>query len=60
MSLADVLRVVPGTTPDLGAIDPGGTPGFDGDKAAARQRLKELRDELGAFQERLGPSRGSR
>ncbi|MBA2632004.1 MAG: polyphosphate kinase 2 family protein [Chloroflexi bacterium] len=53
MSLADLLRVAPGSTPDLTAIDPAGTPGFDGDKDAARDRLKELRDELADFQERL-------
>lgn len=53
MSFTDLLRVVPGTTPDLTAIDPRGTPGFDGDKAAGRKALKPLRDELAAFQERL-------
>jgi PPK2 family polyphosphate:nucleotide phosphotransferase len=53
MSLSDLLRVAPGSTPDLGAIDAGGTPGFDGDKDAARDRLKELRTELSDFQERL-------
>ncbi len=53
MSFADLLRVAPGATPDLAALDPGGTPGFEGDKAAARGRLKELRPELGDFQERL-------
>jgi PPK2 family polyphosphate:nucleotide phosphotransferase len=53
VSLGDLLRVAPGTRPDLAAIDPAGTPGFDGDKEAARVRLKELRDELGDFQERL-------
>ena len=53
MTFSDLLRVSPGTTPDLAAIDPGATPGFDGDKAGARARLKELRDELGDFQERL-------
>ena len=53
MSFADLLRVEPGTTPDLEAIDPRATPGFDGDKDAAEARLDELRDELSAFQERL-------
>ena len=53
MTLTELLRVAPATTPDLAAIDPSSTPGFDGDKAAARARLKELRDELAAFQERL-------
>ena len=56
-SFADLLRVAPGTRPDLAEIDPGGTPGFDGDKDAARARLKELRDELGEFQERLWAER---
>jgi PPK2 family polyphosphate:nucleotide phosphotransferase len=53
MSIAELLRVPPGTRPDLAAIDPRATPGFDGDKTAARARLEELRDELSAFQERL-------
>jgi len=53
MSIGDLLRVEPGSRPDLDAIDPAGTPGWDGDKAAARDRLKELRAELGDFQERL-------
>jgi len=53
MSFTDLLRVAPGSTPDLAAMDPGGTPGFEGDKDAARARLKELRAELSEFQERL-------
>jgi PPK2 family polyphosphate:nucleotide phosphotransferase len=53
MSFADLLRVEPGTTPDLEAIEPRSTPGFEGDKDAAETRLNELRDELSAFQERL-------
>ena len=53
MSIGDLLRVEPGSRPDLDAIDPAGTPGWDGDKAAARDRLRELRAELGDFQERL-------
>lgn len=53
MSFTDLLRVAPGTVPDLGAIDTRGTPGFEGDKAAARKRLKQVRDELATFQERL-------
>ncbi len=32
MTFSDLLRVTPGSTPDLEAIDPDGTPGFDGDK----------------------------
>lgn len=38
---------------DLAAIDPGATPDFDGDKAAAEVELDALRDELTDFQERL-------
>ena len=53
MSIPSELRVAPGTTPDLAGIDPRGTPGFDGDKESADARLKELRAELSAFQERL-------
>ena len=53
MTFTDLLRVAPGSRPDLGTIDPHGTPGFDGDKDAAKARLKELRDELADFQERL-------
>ena len=52
-SFAELLRVAPGSTPDLAAIDPAGTPGFDGDKAASRQRVKKLRKALAEFQERL-------
>ena len=57
-SFADLLRIEPGTRPDLAAIDPRATPGFDGDKDAARVRLKELRDELREFQERLWAEQG--
>jgi PPK2 family polyphosphate:nucleotide phosphotransferase len=53
LPIPDLLRVDPGTRPKLGTIDAASTPGFDGDKEAARARLEELRDELGAFQERL-------
>lgn len=53
MSFATLLRVAPGTTPDLSAIDPASTPGFEGDKSAARARLKGVRDELADFQARL-------
>ena len=53
MTFGDLLRVAPGSEVDLAAIDPGGTPGFEGDKAAGRDRLKELRAELSDFQERL-------
>jgi PPK2 family polyphosphate:nucleotide phosphotransferase len=53
MSLADLLRVTSGTTPDLAATDPASTPGFEGGKAEAHERLKALRGELADFQERL-------
>ncbi len=53
MSFGELLRIAPGTKPDLAAIDPASTPGFDGDKDAAHDRLKELRHELTSFQERL-------
>jgi PPK2 family polyphosphate:nucleotide phosphotransferase len=53
MTFTDSLRVYPGSRPDLGSIDPGGTPGFDGDKDAGKERLHELRGELADFQERL-------
>jgi PPK2 family polyphosphate:nucleotide phosphotransferase len=53
MSFSDLLRVTPGSKPDLDSIDSNGTPGFEGDKAAGRDRLKELRSELSEFQERL-------
>ena len=53
MTFTDLLRVAPGSRPDLSAIDPESRPGFDGDKAAAKDRLKELHDELADFQERL-------
>ena len=53
MSFADLLRVAPGTTPDLDAIDPDSTPGFEGGKGEAHERLKTLRGELADFQERL-------
>jgi len=53
MTFSDLLRVPPGTTPDLAAIDAAATPGFDGDKLAARARLKELRGQLADFQQRL-------
>jgi len=49
----DLLRIKPGSALDLAAIDTSATPGFGGDKDAAGDRLKELRDELAASQERL-------
>jgi PPK2 family polyphosphate:nucleotide phosphotransferase len=53
VTFADLLRVTPGTSPDLGAVDPRSTPGSDGDKDVAGARLKALRDELASFQGRL-------
>ena len=53
LAIPDLLRVAPGTRPKLGTIDAGSAPGFEGDKAAATDRLEELRSELGEFQERL-------
>lgn len=53
MSFADLLRVPPGTRPDLAAVDPAGTPGFEGGKKEARDRVHDLRKELADFQERL-------
>jgi len=53
LTIPDLLRVAPGSRPDLNAIDAESTPGFDGDKDAARDRLKELRHELAEFQQRL-------
>jgi PPK2 family polyphosphate:nucleotide phosphotransferase len=58
MTFSDLLRVTPGSTPDLGAIDASATPGFEQDKEAARARLKELKDELAEFQERLWAEQG--
>jgi PPK2 family polyphosphate:nucleotide phosphotransferase len=57
-SFAELLRVAPGTRPDLAAIDPRGTPGFDGDKSAAGERVEKLRAELADFQERLWAEQG--
>ncbi|HEX5579330.1 MAG TPA: polyphosphate kinase 2 family protein [Candidatus Limnocylindria bacterium] len=55
---AATLRVEPGSTMDLESIDPDGTPGFDGDKDAAEDEVKTLRDELTDFQERLWAEKG--
>ena len=48
----DLLRVDGGPV-DLGAIDPGGTPGFDGNKKAGKKALAELEGELRDAQTRL-------
>jgi PPK2 family polyphosphate:nucleotide phosphotransferase len=53
VSIADELRVAPGSTPDLVAIDPRSTPGWDGDKDEAASRVRELKDVLSDFQQRL-------
>jgi polyphosphate kinase 2 (PPK2 family) len=58
MTFSDLLRVEPGSTPDLAATDASATPAFDGDKDAARARLKELKQELAEFQERLWAEQG--
>ena len=58
MTLSDLLRLAPGTRPELEAIDPAATPGFDGEKDTARDRLGELREELAAFQQRLWAEQG--
>ncbi len=50
-SWADLLRVDAGF--DLAAIDPGSTPGFDGDKKDAEKVMAELQTRLGDLQERL-------
>lgn len=56
-SFAALLRVVPGSKVDLHAIDPGTTPGFDGDRQAADEEVGALREELTDFQERLWAER---
>lgn len=50
-SWADLLRVEAGF--DMAAIDPGSTPGFDGDKKDAEKVMAELQTRLGDLQERL-------
>jgi PPK2 family polyphosphate:nucleotide phosphotransferase len=57
-SFAAKLRVEPGSRVDLEAIDPAGTPGFEGEREAAETELKSLRDELTDFQERLWAEKG--
>lgn len=56
-AFADALRAAPGKRPKLAEIAPDGTPGFDGDKDAARQELQELHAELLDFQTRLWAER---
>ena len=58
MTFSDLLRVAPGSTPDLAATEAAATPGFDGDKDGAGARVKELKQELATFQERLWAEQG--
>lgn len=51
-SVAELLRVPPGSI-HLAAVDTRATPGFDGDKTAAKQQLPELAGRLADLQERL-------
>jgi PPK2 family polyphosphate:nucleotide phosphotransferase len=57
LPIPGLLVVPPGGHVDLSAIDPKGTPGFDGDHDAGRDRLRVLRAELTAFQERFWAER---
>ena len=52
-SLADLLRVEPGTSPDLAGTDTRGTPGFSGGKPDGRSALAALGEELAERQEQL-------
>jgi PPK2 family polyphosphate:nucleotide phosphotransferase len=53
VTIPERLLVAPGKRPDLGAVDTSATPGFDGDRDAAGERLGALRDELQDAQHRL-------
>jgi PPK2 family polyphosphate:nucleotide phosphotransferase len=53
----ELLRVKPGGHVDLANILPGATPGFEGDREAARAELEALHVELFDFQERLWAER---
>jgi len=57
VSVADKLRVAPGSVLDLAAIDPGSTPGWTGDKLTAAARVRDLKNELSDFQQRLWAER---
>jgi PPK2 family polyphosphate:nucleotide phosphotransferase len=46
--IRDLLRVTPGTTADLGAIDPGSTPGLPDDRAVQRDPKGWARAEVAA------------
>jgi PPK2 family polyphosphate:nucleotide phosphotransferase len=50
--VGELLRVQPGAV-DLGSVDPGSTPGFDGDKKAGKKALEALEPELRDAQTRL-------
>lgn len=50
---AALLRVPPGTRPDLAAVDTRATPGFDGGKAEGKAALGVGAQELAQLQERL-------
>lgn len=52
LSWSDALRLTSGA-PDLAAIDPRSTPGFDGDKAAGQKALAGLAPVMDDLQERL-------
>jgi len=56
-AFADLLRVEPSRGIDLRSIDPDRTPGFDGDREAARAELAALHAELFDFQARLWAER---
>lgn len=56
-AFAGRLRVEPGGALDLAAVDAGATPGFDGDGKDAAQELRDLHEELFAFQGRLWAER---
>lgn len=52
-STTDLLRVAPGSRPDLAGTDPRSTPGAPGGKAEGRAGLREASHELADLQERL-------
>src|SRR5215204_3366198 len=49
--ISDALRFTPGTA--VADLDPRGTPGFKGDKAAAERALPQLGPEMADLQEKL-------
>jgi len=57
VSVADELRVAPGSVPNLASIDPASTPGWTGDKVAAAARVRDLKGALADFQQRLWAER---